>query len=1221
LLSLLLLALAIILFLGRKYYILQHNSKRQTDSILNNIQDGVYRCDLDGNLIWVSPSALKILGVDSLEKVEHANVNDFYVDSTQREELLRRLREDGKAENYETLLERMDGRQIFVNCNASYWRDDNGKILGIEGVFRDITEQKRTKEALVESEEKYRSLVEGAAEAIFSVNYDGVFLFMNKIAAGRLDGIPENFIGKTMWDLFPKHIADSQIVSIRNVFDSGIGRSSETVTILKGKKHKYITNLQPIKGNSGKISSVLGVAQDITSFVKAQQDLEIERDFVKSLIETASSLIVCLDKYATITMFNKAIEKLTGYSRDEVLGKSWADIFLPEDHCHHKINNFEDWIRKHPIDSLEGQIKTKSGELRTILWSNSTFFHPDSDDFTVIVVGQDITDRKIAEQERIESETRFNESLEYSRDILYRLNLKTNTYDYMSEAVFDISGFTPEEIIAGGADGVNARVHPDDRALHINYRNRLTESDWGERATYYIESRIKTKNGQYIWLGDRHVLVRDTDGEPLYIVGCARDITGQKKTEIRQKARLELLNNLRHTRDIDFCLELGCRAVYDSGLFERAVLTMHNDKKEIINIGYFGLEKAIVDAARNAPAPGDELIKKMTMDEFRISNSYFIPVESGVFETDFDRRIAQDHFENADDFSWRTGDELFVPVINEQNKIDGWLSVDTPFDRNRPTLETVGILEEIVDIVTQKIREIETQAILWEKHKALVESEKKYRQLIDSSPDATAIFQNGRIVLINSAFVKLLGYTLEEMGGEDGFMKIIQKDELKTVLQRMKERQAGKKLSKVFVVTLVSKDGREIPCETSNSQIQYQGQAAQFITMRDISERKKMIDALLQSEKFSRAIIKYSPIGISVRSHTGKLLSANKAWRNIWGHTEEEMTEFMTRERDELKFDYCDEYLGRWLPALERVYKEGGYLHVPDIQVTNPRRKDTLYVSQHFYAIKDSSGKVDRVVILTEDITERRIAEEKIKSINMEKLEQAKRIAGTFAHEIRNALFPASASLNRIKLSSQTNDNNYEELKKYSAIAERSITRAADITGLISSYTKLDTELMPEQVNLNEVFEELLTSNKLKLDENNVQIDISGNGGRPVKSNRRQLLLAFNNILLNSIDAFEDRENRRITIEWASNGDSQEITFKDNGCGIPSEYIGRIFEPFFSKKSDSGGTGLGLAMTKRIIEMYGGSVSVQSIPAVGTTFRINLGNYESNSIGNIGNSE
>jgi len=106
-------------------------------------------------------------------------------------------------------------------------------------------------------------------------------------------------------------------------------------------------------------------------------------------------------------------------------------------------------------------------------------------------------------------------------------------------------------------------------------------------------------------------------------------------------------------------------------------------------------------------------------------------------------------------------------------------------------------------------------------------------------------------------------------------------------------------------------------------------------------------------------------------------------------------------------------------------------------------------------------------------------------------------------------------------------------------------------------------------------------------------------------------------LLLNSIDALSEIKNKRITIKWSSNGNSHNIFFEDNGNGIQPEYIDRVFEPFFSKKSESGGTGLGLAMTKRIIEMYGGTVSVTSQPPDGTTFNIEIKNYENDNINNM----
>jgi len=77
-------------------------------------------------------------------------------------------------------------------------------------------------------------------------------------------------------------------------------------------------------------------------------------------------------------------------------------------------------------------------------------------------------------------------------------------------------------------------------------------------------------------------------------------------------------------------LQLACRAISDSGLFRRSVLTLHNDQREIINLGQHGLDPGILEQARKEPAPDRELSNRMTEEKFRISRSFFIPAESGL---------------------------------------------------------------------------------------------------------------------------------------------------------------------------------------------------------------------------------------------------------------------------------------------------------------------------------------------------------------------------------------------------------------------------------------------------------------------------------------------------------------------------------------------------------------------------------------------------------------
>ena len=90
---------------------------------------------------------------------------------------------------------------------------------------------------------------------------------------------------------------------------------------------------------------------------------------------------------------------------------------------------------------------------------------------------------------------------------------------------------------------------------------------------------------------------------------------------------------------------------------------------------------------------------------------------------------------------------------------------------------------------------------------------------------------------------------------------------------------------------------------------------------------------LAQNKDISQAIIEHSPFGISVRNSKGQLISVNQAWREIWQVPVEIVNEDMATVRTELKFDQTDSYLGEWLPEVEKIYREGGLLTVPEVRI------------------------------------------------------------------------------------------------------------------------------------------------------------------------------------------------------------------------------------------------------------------------------------------------
>lgn len=404
---------------------------------------------------------------------------------------------------------------------------DNGAPELWVSMYEDITSRRRTEVALRESEEKYRTLVESASNAIFSIDYEGTLLFMNHVAAHTIGGKPEDFVGRKMTEFFPPDIGKRQLIAIRRVIDNGKGEVLEAATYLGGVPKSYVTSIQPLSCCNGRARSAFLIATDITERVETNRQLTRERDFTRSILETANSLIVCLDDDARITVFNEECELVTGHLRQEVLGKRWPEIFMTPESRHEGLSNFGEWVRRHPHDRYEGSLVTKTGEIRTILWSNSSFISAETGNLTAIAIGHDITEAKRAREQLLDAESKYRNLVEQLPAITYTaaLNAESTTL-FVSPQAESMLGFSPAEY-AADPDTWRKRLHPDDRERVLAEVARCHAS--GE--PFESEYRMISKDGRVRWFRDQAVLVRDSAGIPKLLHGIQFDITERKRAE------------------------------------------------------------------------------------------------------------------------------------------------------------------------------------------------------------------------------------------------------------------------------------------------------------------------------------------------------------------------------------------------------------------------------------------------------------------------------------------------------------------------------------------------------------------------------------------------------------------------------------------------------------------------------------------------------------------
>ncbi|MCD4817661.1 MAG: PAS domain S-box protein [Candidatus Cloacimonetes bacterium] len=151
----------------------------------------------------------------------------------------------------------------------------------------------------------------------------------------------------------------------------------------------------------------------------------------------------------------------------------------------------------------------------------------------------------------------------------------------------------------------------------------------------------------------------------------------------------------------------------------------------------------------------------------------------------------------------------------------------------------------------------------------------------------------------------------------------------------------------------------------------------QVINFIDISSMKMAEQALRDSEEFNRAIVENSPVGISVRDKFGTLLVGNNSWRRIWNISDEKY-KLDKKKRTALKFNVRDNYLGKNTEFVKDIYFNGGKYYIPELKLRKIPGRKTEWISHHFYAIKDTKGQVEKIVILTEDISIRKDAEAKL---------------------------------------------------------------------------------------------------------------------------------------------------------------------------------------------------------------------------------------------------
>lgn len=260
----------------------------------------------------------------------------------------------------------------------------------------------------------------------------------------------------------------------------------------------------------------------------------------------------------------------------------------------------------------------------------------------------------------------------------------------------------------------------------FDLKQKLSAESSGEAIPRYTETRMRHKDGSDFWVESKSCIM-NWNNHPCQVI-FFKNICDKKLRYEWNDFKKEILNKFRKDHDINSNLTAACRLIQKAELYKRAVITLHNREREIINYGFAGIDARLVEKAVSAPAPSEEVKAHMLDPRFQISNSYFIPIESELQLKNQKRYIAPEKIIPGAEVKdpWQTGDELFVPLYTETGEIEGYFSVDTPFNGQRPDRETIFFLEDLADLISRQVQNLR-------RIKILEDSEEKFRTITEQS--------------------------------------------------------------------------------------------------------------------------------------------------------------------------------------------------------------------------------------------------------------------------------------------------------------------------------------------------------------------------------------------------------------------------------------------------------------------------------------------------------
>ncbi|MEN6374649.1 MAG: PAS domain S-box protein [Smithella sp.] len=879
----------------------------------------------------------------------------------------------------------------------------------------------------------------------------------------------------------------------------------------------------------------------------------------QTIFETTGTTMIIVEEDMTIAFANNGFEGLTGYTREEVEGKKKWTEFIEKGYLEKMITQHR--LRREgsglASKSYEFKLVHKDGTLKDILLTANLIPGARSSVASLL----DITDIKRSQTALRKSEQKYRDILENINDGYFEVDLQGNL-TFFNNVVPMFTGYTTEEMM-----GMNYRMYVDyDNKKYL--QAAFTELYQKNISAKLLNYEIIKKDGSRAKIETMVSIIKDQAGDSIGFCGISRDVS----------ERIRMEETLRQTsRDLQ---EIGF-IVHKSPSIAFLWRAEDNWPVEFVseNIIQFGYTP---DDLISGEIPYARIIHPDDLERVAAEVVLYIGERRNEFEQEYRIVTKTGEVRWIDDRTWVRRDE--------QGTITHFQGIVSDINDRKQTEE------------------------------ALKRSEHLYRTIFENTGVANVlVHENTKIILVNSEFEKLSGFSREEIEEKKSWTEFFIEDDLTQMLEYHRRRRIDKTAApRKYECRFRDRYGNIKDIALSVDMIP--GTRESVASLHDITEQKLTERTIRESQRRLAEIIEFLPDATFVIDKQGKIIAWNRAIENLTGVMKADMIGKNNHEyalpfygeRRSVLIDYAlemDNEIEKQYTGIEKM----GDVIFGEAFAPNFLSGD-VHLSGTASVLRNAKGEITAAIECIRDNTERKKLEERLS--RAEKMEALGTMAGGIAHDLNNVL---GIMVGYSELIKEDIPENSHVAKYADSILQSSIRGAAIIQDLLTLARR--GVVVSEVVDLNKLVNDYLQTpefEKLQYYHPNVKIGTDLEDGLlKIKGSPVHLGKTIMNLVSNASEAIAD--HGEVMIKTANRyldypirgyhtireGDYVVLSVSDTGSGISANDLDKIFEPFYTKKvMGRSGTGLGLAVVWGTVMDHHGYIDVQSEKDKGTTFTL-----------------